>query len=106
MPGVPKYPGLHITIVPNNIHRIDDLIKLIKKGTPEVRANPGKYTEGSCKLLKEIENIPGSLSRKVLEECYHEVFDYKNYIDAMKKAKEAEKALKDGKNKDGKKKGK
>ena len=87
MPGIPKYPGLHLTIIPNNISKIDELIKLLKKGTPEVRANPGKYSEGACKLLTEIEKLPGSLTRKVLEECYHEVFDYKNYVEYEAKHK-------------------
>lgn len=95
MPGIPKYPGLHLTIIPNNISKIDELIKLLKKGAPEVRANPGKYSEGACKLLTEIEKLPGSLTRKVLEECYHEVFDYKNYVEYEAKHKlEQEKAEK------------
>lgn len=51
MPGIPKYPGLHLTIHPNNIANLDELIKLLKKGAKDVRENPGQYQAGPCKLL-------------------------------------------------------
>ena len=87
MPGIPKYPGLHLTVIPNNIAKIPELIKLLKKGMQEVRANPGKYTEGPSKLLTEIQSIPGSLSRTVLEECYHEIYEWRNYDAVTQEAK-------------------
>jgi sphinganine-1-phosphate aldolase len=51
MPGIPKYPGLHLTIHPNNVNTLDNLIKLMKSGVNEVRNNPGKYMDGPCQLL-------------------------------------------------------
>lgn len=91
MAGIPKYPGLHLTIIPNNIAKLDLLIKLIRKGAVAVREQPGHYQKGPCKLLQEIEHIPSSLSRKVLEECYHECYNWKNYDKVTQAAKKKEK---------------
>lgn len=79
MPGVPKYPGLHLTITPANIKELDLLVSLMRKGVQAVRDSPGKYCEGSCKILKMIVDVPSSISRAVLEESYHELYEAKNY---------------------------
>ena len=84
MPGVPKYPGLHLTIHPNNSAHLDELLKLLEEGVVEVKKNPGEYVEGPLKLLNDILAVPGSISRNVLEECYHELFKRENYIEHMR----------------------
>lgn len=95
MPGVPKYPGLHLTITPGNINQLDSLIDLLNRGVQSVKSSPGKWTEGPCKILTELVNVPGSISRAVLEDCFHELFEASHYL--------TEEEDKGGKKKGGKK---
>lgn len=97
MPGVPKYPGLHLTVMPANINQLDNLIELLQRGCQSVKNSPGKYKEGPCQLLSEIANVPGSISRTVVENCFHELFEAKNYKVEEEKGKKGKGKKKGGK---------
>src|SRR3990167_3677452 len=75
----PKYPCLHLTLHPNNIRRLDHLIKTIADGVAAVRKDPVEWSKGPNTIMEKMRALPPHLASKAMQHCYHQVFTIDNF---------------------------
>lgn len=75
----PKYPCLHLTLHPNNIRRLDHLIKTIADGVAAVRKDPKEWSKGPNTIMEMMRSLPPHLASKAMQHCYHQVFTIDNF---------------------------
>ena len=79
MQAGPVYPVLMIIIHHNNALHLKKVAQFLRDGVEAVRKSPKEWEKGPMKINEVVSTIPRAVGKRVVQECFHELYRLENY---------------------------